>query len=385
MKEKFLKYTVLIFFIFIIPALAKKNGNKMLPHQEFASVSQTQEKEIISLISQEKEKHNLKAVVFGIWKNNKLITSGALGESMEGTPATTDMHFRIGAVTETMLTTLLLQLVDEGKVKLDDPISQWRPELPNANLVTLKMLANSTSGYPDFEKSEEFEKDFHKNVFKQWTTKELLDYAFKSPPLFEPGTQWSYSHTNFMILGDILEKITHQSIPQLFQGRIFNKLGLNHTEASLTPMLKHPVLHAYTSERGIYEDSTYWSPSWTSFSGLVSSNMEDLGKWIHAFGTGTLLSKESYQIMHTPVSIKKGDRERGFALGFVVLNSWFVQIPRFGGYSGYFAYLPEKKLGIVIFNTLNPQNSTEVNYSQMIVTELIENLTPDHLLPKGGK
>lgn len=396
-KTIILEGIFLITLFFSNPVLAQSEKKEISDEIKEASTNHTQEKEIIQIISQQKEKYDLKSVIFGVWQDNKLIASGALGESMEGVPATKEMHFRIGGVTETMVPTILLQLVDEGKVKLDDPISKWAPDLPNADRVTLRMLANSTTGYPDYERSTDFEKAFHKDVFKHWTTKELLNYAFAKPPLFEPGARWDYAHTNFVVLGYVLEKITQKPIAQLLQERIFDKLDLKKTTSSLLPALPEPVLHAYTSERGKYEESTYWSPSWVSFSGLVSSNIEDLGKWINAFGSGVLLSKESYQAMMTPVIIKKEHLEKalghktrllkdvnpelGFGLGFGILDSWLIQNPAFGGYSGFFAYLPSKKLGIIVYNTLNAQNSTQDNYSQFIVEELAKKLTPDALIP----
>lgn len=160
------------------------------------------------------------------------------------------------------------------------------------------------------------------------------------------------------------------------------KLGLKNTNLSITPEIGYPALHAYSTDREIYEDSTYWSPSWTSFSGMMTSNIEDLGKWINAFGTGALLSKESHKIQVTPTSAKKDNASPSFGLGFAIINSWFVQNPRFGGYAGVFAYNPSKKLGIIIFNTLNPENSPETHYSQIIATELVKKLTPDDLLEK---
>jgi CubicO group peptidase (beta-lactamase class C family) len=135
----------------------------------------------------------------------------------------------------------------------------------------------------------------------------------------------------------------------------------------------------------MYEESTYWSPSWVSYSGLVMSNIEDLGKWINAFGTGALLSKESYQAMMTPVRIKKDTPNMGFGLGFAILNSWLIQDPKFGGYSGFFAYLPSQKLSIIVFNTLNSKDSPDNNYSKNIVGELIKKIEPNYLIPKIKK
>lgn len=344
-------------------------------------VKDEKEKTILELVCHEKEKYGLKSVLFSVWQNNQQISSAALGNSMTHIPATEDMHFRVGGVMETFLTTLLLQLVDEGKVKLDDTLSTWFPDLPEAHLVTLEMLANSTSGYPDYVHSEDFIRAFYKDVFKEWTSEELLDFAFAQPMHYKPGTSWNYSHTNYVILGEVLQKITQQSIESLMEDRISEKLQLKNTKFSTTSDIPSPTLHAYTMERGIYEDSTYWNPSWTSFSGRLSSNLADLEKWANAFGSGTLLSKQAHSSLSAPTTVGKGpfqNTQKFFGLGFMVENKWLLQSPRFGGYSGIFAYHPSKKMGIVIFNTLNPNNKTDMNYSKVIFKKLTETLAPDN-------
>src|SRR5436309_13593922 len=93
---------------------------------------------------------HLRAVIVKVTQCDKVIISQAFGESMTGVPATTAMHFRNGAVAFAYLGTLLMQFVDEHKVKLDDTIEHWMPTLPEAKKVTLKTLANQTYGYPDF-------------------------------------------------------------------------------------------------------------------------------------------------------------------------------------------------------------------------------------------
>src|SRR5262245_30238069 len=93
---------------------------------------------------------------------------------MTGVSATADMHFRNGAVAISYVSTLLLILVDDGVLHLADPLSRWVPELPNADTVTLKMLANMTSGYRDYETDDQFNKDLYINPFRQWTPQELV-------------------------------------------------------------------------------------------------------------------------------------------------------------------------------------------------------------------
>jgi len=112
---------------------------------------------------------HLRAVIVKITQGDKVVTSQAFGESMTGVPATTAMHFRNGAVAFAYLGTLLMEFVDEHKVKLDDTIERWMPQLSEANKVTLKMLANQTSGYPDFETDPKWLAAFNADPFHIWT------------------------------------------------------------------------------------------------------------------------------------------------------------------------------------------------------------------------
>ena len=106
---------------------------------------------IAAIVQKAMKTEHLRAVIVKVTQGDKVIISQAFGESMTGVPATTAMHFPNGAVAFAYVSTLLMEFVDEHKVKLDDTIDRWMPTLPEANKVTLKMLANQTAGYPDFE------------------------------------------------------------------------------------------------------------------------------------------------------------------------------------------------------------------------------------------
>ena len=105
---------------------------------------------IVALARDIMDKQDVKAVIVRVTIDGQEIVTEALGESMTGVPATTDMHFRNGAVAISYVSTLLLRLVDQKVVTLDDPLATWMPDLPDADQVTLHMLANLTAGYPDF-------------------------------------------------------------------------------------------------------------------------------------------------------------------------------------------------------------------------------------------
>src|SRR6266850_4810145 len=155
---------------------------------------------ITAIVQKAMKTEHLRAVIVKVTQGDKVVISQAFGESMTGVPATTAMHFRNGAVAFAYLGTLLMEFVDEHKVKLDDTIERWMPDLPQADEVTLKMLANQTSCYPDYETDPKWLDAFIADPFHIWTFEERMKYAFARPIQFEPGTNWSYSHTNFMIL-----------------------------------------------------------------------------------------------------------------------------------------------------------------------------------------
>src|SRR5829696_3682142 len=115
---------------------------------------------IMEIVRDYMEEAHLKAVILRVTVDGEEIVTAAEGESMTGVPATTDMHFRNGAVAISYVSTLLLRLVDQQVVTLDDTIDAWLPGLPDADLVTLRMLANMTAGYPDYVPNAQFQQAF---------------------------------------------------------------------------------------------------------------------------------------------------------------------------------------------------------------------------------
>jgi CubicO group peptidase (beta-lactamase class C family) len=165
-------------------------------------------------------KQDAKAVIVRVTIDGQEIVTAALGESMTGVPATTDMHFRNGAVAIFYVATLLLRLVDQGVVTLDDPLATWLPELPDADKVTLRMLTNMTAGYPDFEQNPKLAQELYADPFRQWTPEEQIALGLSTPRVFAPGSNWDYSHSDYVILGQALEKITGQPLDAALQEQV---------------------------------------------------------------------------------------------------------------------------------------------------------------------
>lgn len=315
---------------------------------------------------------HLRGVIVRATVNGKEILTQAFGESMTGEPATTAMHFRNGAVAISYVSTLLLQLVDEHKLSLDDKVSKWLPTLPHGGEITLGQLAQMTSGYADYALGNEaFADKLYSDPFQQWTPDELLSFAHVNGPLlYKPGTNWDYAHTNYVILGLALEKITGKPLDAALQQKVLGPLGLTSTANHATPAIPEPTLHAFSSERrsflGIpdgtpfYEESTFWNSSWFVRGANETTNIADLHKTAIAIGTGELLSKESYQKMVSTDLRGKGSAIPGcatcgqqnenyaYGLGIVTTGDWVMQNPMFSGESAAFAYLAPQKVAIAV-------------------------------------
>jgi CubicO group peptidase (beta-lactamase class C family) len=348
---------------------------------------QEQSSAIATIIQKAMKTEHLRAVIVKVTQGDKVITSQAFGESMTGVPATTAMHFRNGAVAFAYLGTLLMEFVDEHKVKLDDTIDHWMPTLPEANKVTLKMLANQTSGYPDYETDPKWLAAFIADPFHIWTFEERMKYAFSRPVQFAPGTNWSYSHTNFMILGEILSKIGKKPLDTLLREKVLDPMGLKNTVASQTSEIPSPVLHAFDSERrtalkipaniSFYEESSFWNSQWgTPIGANQTTTIDDMATTAVKVGSGALLSKSSYEVMTGPHLLGFGKKQDNcapscgtqtnvynYGLGIVRSGSWLLQNPMLGGYSATVAYLPSKKIAIALFATYAPEAfDSEGNY-----------------------
>ena len=340
------------------------------------------------------EKYHLKAVLAKVTKGSEELATVAMGESMTGVSATPEMHFRNGAVAISYLGTVLLQLVDEGKVGLDDTIDEWLPKALASDRITLRMLINCTSGYQDFVlHNKAFDKAIEQDPFQAWTTEEQLSYVAGKPLLYEPGSNWSYAHTNFVILGEALSAIAGKPLDQLIRERVVEPLGMKGTQSHQTAVIPEPVLHAYTKERGTYEDSTFWDPSWTLAKGSVMiTDIHDLATSARTIGTGKLVSEKSHKEQVGPSLVGLGGPTKtcpegvclkqtsGFhyGLGTAILGGWILQNPSFYGWGALQAYLPEKDLAIAASATLKEEAKVGLNGGQMVFNEIAAELAPDY-------
>lgn len=365
---------------------------------------------IVSLARDAMAELDLRAVILRVVIDGDELVTTALGESMTGVPATPEMRFRNGAVAIAYIATALLRLVDQGAVGLDDPLATWMPNLPDADQVTLRMLADMTAGYPDYVRDDAFVAAFYADPFRQWSAEELIDIGASKPRMFAPGTNWDYSHTNYVILGRALEAIAGRPLANLLQESVIEPMGLSGTVSAATAEIPEPALHAFSAERrealGIepagrfYEESTYWNPSWTLADGSIqTTTIQDMTTTAIAVGTGSLLTPESHAAQVEPRLLGFGsplegcpachtlDERYSYGLGVVLSGGWILQSPLFGGYSAVEAYLPSRKIAIAAATTYSERafdaqgNYRHGNASEILFARIGAYLAPEDSPP----
>ena len=333
------------------------------------------------LVNSAMNQYHVRGMIVQVTQNGTTTFEKAYGESMTGVPVTTDMRFRNGALAFTYIGQTVVRMVDEGKIRLTDPLSTWFPAFPHAQQITIKNLLNMTSGYADYVYQPQLGKDLNRDPFQQYTNKQLIAWGLSAPMDFAPGTNWGYSHTNYVILGEVLQKVTGKPLDQVLQQYVLDPMGLTHTSANdNTPAIPEPVMHVFSSERkqalGIpastpfMEESTFWNPSWTTAEGAVeTTTINDMTRSMEIVGQGSQVSPEMYKEQTGNNLLGFGHKdptgrctvcdtlttERNYGLGVVLIGPWILQAKSFAGSAAISGYDPTTHLAISVVTTYLPE------------------------------
>ena len=232
-------------------------------------------------------------------------------------PLTPGARYRVGSVTKTFVSTVTLQLVGEGRLKLDDTVERWLPGLiPNGEAITLRMLLNHTSGLFDYTEDPAFLERLINDPTAPASPRELIAIARMHPPNFPPGEGWSYTNTGYVAVGLILEAATRQPVERLVRQRIIGPLGLTGTTfPTRSPVIKGYHAHGYRPPAvpgAPYQDVTPFSPTLAWTAGAIVSTADDLRRFYGALLRGRLLRPALLEQMLTTVPVAP---EFGYGLG----------------------------------------------------------------------
>jgi D-alanyl-D-alanine carboxypeptidase len=288
-------------------------------------------------------------------------------------------HFRIGSNTKTFVIGVLLQLVDEKKLRLDDKLSSFAlgVDIPNADGITVRELCQMRSGLFEAYNVPEIDQ---RNVTGKSTfdARTLVKWAVRQKPLFAPGTHYNYSNTNYLILGLIIESITKDTVGHQIEERLLRKFALSHTSYPTTQAMPSPWAHGYglTDKKG-WEDVSGTIPvSLMGAAGEMISDMDDMTTWTKLYVTGktngAATQKERLDCIYT------GKGNNYFGLGIGCSAGYFGYTGGLPGYNTANFYEPKSDTFILAWVTV--QNDTPPpGMANTIAREIARILTPDHV------
>ncbi|MBU3062223.1 beta-lactamase family protein [Nocardia sp. NEAU-G5] len=301
--------------------------------------------------------------------------TGTIGENVA---LSVDDHFRIGSNTKTMTVTVIMQLAQEGKLSLDDPIAKYEPGVPNGDRITLAQLAEMRSGLYSYSFDPQFSAAIDNDPQQVWTPQQLLAIAFAHPVNFQPGAKFEYCNTNTILLGLVIEKVTNMPVAENFQRRIFTPLGLSHTSfpaASDSSMPNpHPQGYAFgtmisTTDTFALppdqeaqalagalkpENHTTSSPSWTWTAGAAISTVGDMTTYVKALVSGNLLDPKWQRIrMNSIMPTDPANPELAYGLGIVRFGAhMFGHDGLLPGFMTFMGHDPDSGLTITVGTNL---------------------------------
>jgi CubicO group peptidase (beta-lactamase class C family) len=308
-----------------------------------------------------------------VMEDGNLVYNRAVGLAQPGTPATPESRYRIGSISKTFTAVIIMQLVEEGKLKLDTKLAKFYPKMPNAKLITVEMLLRHRSGLGSFTDRADY---------MLWNTlakkpAELLDIMQKEKTVFAPDSSARYSNTNYVLLGWIAEKVTKKPMALLIEERISKKAGLTHTTfGGALDTGKGDV----QSFRRVKQEWTVFSPTDMSIplgAGAVVSTSADVARFYNALFSGKLLKAGTVAQMTT---LKDGFGMGLFRIPFGEDFAWGHN----GGIDGFVsnaAFFPSKKMSIALLTN----GLDDVPMNDMLIGAISLSFGVPYTLPEFGK
>ncbi len=281
-------------------------------------------------------------------RGDTVLFRGARGEAdIEAhTPLSPDQLFRIGSVTKQFAAVGVLKLVEDGRVKLDDPLSKYVPGYPGGDKITVLQLLNHTSGIKSYTAMPGYMAELIK---RDLTTAQMIE-VFKDHPVdFEPGSKWAYNNSGYVLVGAVIEAASGMPWYDYLDKALFKPLGMKNTGYGHDPKIVARQVKGYSFGGGKLGPMRTLSMTQPHAAGALVSTVDDLLKWNRALHEGRVLKEPTYRQMVTPVGAAAG-RGYGFGIGSGPLRG-VLALEHSGGIFGFtsqLTYLPGSDITVVV-------------------------------------
>ena len=342
-------------------------GTSGLRAQEMSAATKAA---VDAAIRQVVEKTGVPSASVGVVLDGRIVFTQAYGDARlkPELKATAAMSYPVGSISKQFTATCVLLLQEDGKLSLDDTVSKWFPQLTRANEITLRELLSHTSGYEDYAPQD--------YTIPLWTKpgdplKLVQEWAGK-PLDFEPGTQWQYSNTNFVLAALIIEKASGMPYFNFLQQRVLKPLGLTQALNLDTDRTKVEPLGYERHALAPLRPAILEAPGWYFGDASLAMPVAELLKWDISIMNETLLKPASYAEFETAVKLKDGKPTR-YGLGVSVLNQGGHRIIEHSGEVGGFVaenmVLPDEKIAIAVLT--NQEASPAASEIASAISKLI--------------
>jgi len=306
-------------------------------------------------------------------KDGKVVYAKGFGfaDLENDVPAAPETVYRIGSITKQFTATMIMQLVVEGKLKLDDPFSKTLPDTPKTwDKVTVRQLLNHTSGIKSYTEVKDL---FTGEAMKGTSPAGILKTVEKDPMDFEPGSKWHYNNTGYELLGMLIEKLDERTYAASLKARILDPLDMKNTFFTSEKALIKRRAQGYSLGKAGFEHASYLNMDWPYAAGSMESTVLDLAKWDAALYGDKILPQSALKQMWTPTKLTDGKMERyGFGWQVGAMNEVPI-VEHGGGIHGFTTFIrraPSKGLTVIVLtNTDGPSDPSGIARTAMGIVE----------------
>jgi len=299
-----------------------------------------------------------------IAKNGKIVLTKGYGQSNFQTKSLNNIEtiFRVGSVTKTFTATAILQLVDQGKVKLDDPLIKFIPDFPSGDKITIHQLLSHTSGIPEIVTEAIWNDPVKRNQYV--SQEEMVDQIKNLKLVSEPGTKYMYSNSNYALLSYIIEKASHTTWENYVNEYFFKPLKMHRSGVDIN----QPIIPNHAVGTGILVDKNH-DMSYAVGAGSIYSTVGDLFKFDQALLSGKLISKQSLAKMFKPVL--DGYSYAWFSGKDLKLSSdWKYHDGHIPGFISFNAVNKKQNMEVIMLTNKGPKTIDDFNKLNTFKSEL---------------